>query len=162
MGRFLTASQGCLILVYQLLKVSLFSSCSTRLWTCVRSCNGRNLLWAACLLADECPNSADDSDDDVITNYLVLCEGTGPPMANKHGGPGPLVPTISVTPHSPGAKHYPVLGECNRVTCLLGRIVLHCDPWTFILYQGKCSCGVRHDIQWNNTQHHLPFVTWFI
>ncbi|KDR10554.1 rho guanine nucleotide exchange factor 18 isoform X2 [Zootermopsis nevadensis] len=57
--------------------------------------------------SDECP----DSDDDVITDYLVQCEGTGPPMANKHGGPGPLVPTISVTPHSPGAKHYPVLED---------------------------------------------------
>lgn len=61
--------------------------------------------------SDECPNSADDSDDDVITDYLVSCDGTGPPMANKHGGPGPLVPTISVTPHSPGAKHYPVLED---------------------------------------------------
>ncbi|XP_023704810.1 rho guanine nucleotide exchange factor 18 isoform X4 [Cryptotermes secundus] len=61
--------------------------------------------------SDECPNSADDSDDDVITDYLLLCKGTGPPMANKHGGPGPLVPTISVTPHSPGAKHYPVLED---------------------------------------------------
>jgi hypothetical protein len=68
-------------------------------------------LWAVCFPADECPNSADDSDDDVITDYL--CEGTGPPMANRHGSPGPLVPTISVTPHSPGGKHYPVLGECN-------------------------------------------------
>lgn len=69
---------------------------------------------AACFLADECP----DSDDDVITDYLVQCEGTGPSMANKHGGPGPLVPTISVTPHSPGAKHYPVLGE-YKYTCFV-------------------------------------------
>ncbi|XP_067003776.2 rho guanine nucleotide exchange factor 18 [Anabrus simplex] len=61
--------------------------------------------------SDECPNSADDSDEDVITNYLVSCEGSGPPMAHKHGGPGPLVPTISVTPHSPGVKHYPVLED---------------------------------------------------
>ncbi|XP_069682041.1 rho guanine nucleotide exchange factor 18 isoform X3 [Periplaneta americana] len=60
---------------------------------------------------DECPNSADDSEEDVITDYLVPREGSGLPMAHKHGGPGPLVPTISVTPHSPGAKHYPVLED---------------------------------------------------
>ncbi|PSN48921.1 hypothetical protein C0J52_03475 [Blattella germanica] len=66
------------------------------------------------VFSDECPNSADDSDEDVITDYLVSREGSGPPMAHKHGGPGPLVPTISVTPHSPGAKHYPVLGNSKE------------------------------------------------
>lgn len=33
-------------------------------------------------------------------------------MSEKQGtsGPSPLVPTISVTPHSPAGKHYPILG----------------------------------------------------
>jgi hypothetical protein len=95
---------------------------------------GSEYTWAVCFLADECPNSADDSDDDVITDYLVPCEGTGPPMANRHGGPGPLVPTISVTPHSPGGKHYQVLGECNRVACLWDKVMLHSDLWTFLCF----------------------------
>ncbi|XP_049832574.1 rho guanine nucleotide exchange factor 18 isoform X3 [Schistocerca gregaria] len=61
------------------------------------------------LSSDECP---DDSDEDVITDYLSedqpsVESNSGAPMAvNKHE-----VPTISVTPHSPGTKVYPVLED---------------------------------------------------
>ncbi|XP_070169964.1 rho guanine nucleotide exchange factor 28 isoform X8 [Polyergus mexicanus] len=116
--------------------------------------------------SDECPNSGEDSEEDVITDYLGSshsdCDRV-PPIINGdlrglslHGGivteigyikdkasivmseggeeqqhqrqqqqhpllalgtniqtqPNPLVPIISVTPHSPGlAKNYPVLEE---------------------------------------------------
>ncbi|GLH14223.1 uncharacterized protein GBIM_18605 [Gryllus bimaculatus] len=56
--------------------------------------------------SDEGPNSADDSDEDVITDYLPPCDNT---MAQRRSGP--LVPTISVTPHSPGTRHYPILED---------------------------------------------------
>lgn len=51
-----------------------------------------------------------DSDEDVVTDYLT---GRVDAMAGLSGlaGNGPLVPIISVTPHSPGSKHYPILGE---------------------------------------------------
>ncbi|EFN68452.1 A-kinase anchor protein 13 [Camponotus floridanus] len=128
---------------------------------------------ALCMLADECPNSGEDSEEDVITDYLGSshsdCDRV-PPIINGdlrglslHGSivtgigyitkdntdkasivmsesgeeqqyqrqqqqqqqhpllalgtniqtqPNPLVPIISVTPHSPGlAKNYPVLEE---------------------------------------------------
>lgn len=95
-------------------------------------------------LADECPNSADDSDDDVITDYLVSCDGAGPPMANKHGGPGPLVPTISVTPHSPGAKHYPVLGEY----CFCIPSHMSCKPFVnkAVPHSSRCNVVERNGL----------------
>jgi len=128
------------------------------------------------MLADECPNSGEDSEEDVITDYLGSshsdCDRV-PPIINGdlrglslHGSivtgigyitkdntdkasivmsesgeeqqyqrqqqqqqqhpllalgtniqtqPNPLVPIISVTPHSPGlAKNYPVLGNASR------------------------------------------------
>lgn len=123
------------------------------------------------MLADECPNSGEDSEEDVITDYLGSshsdCDRV-PPIINGdlslHGSivteigyitkdntdkasivmsesgeeqqyqrqqqqqhpllalgtniqtqPNPLVPIISVTPHSPGlAKNYPVLGNVLR------------------------------------------------
>ncbi|KAK6643518.1 hypothetical protein RUM43_005028 [Polyplax serrata] len=55
--------------------------------------------------------SGADSDEDIITDYLSESDRTGPPMTNNIGGPGPLVPIISVTPHSPGSKHYLILDE---------------------------------------------------
>lgn len=125
------------------------------------------------MLADECPNSGEDSEEDVITDYLGSshsdCDRVLPiingdlrglslhggiitetgyntkdntdkaPITMSEGGeeqqhhqqqqrqqqhpllalgtniqaqPNPLVPIISVTPHSPGvAKNYPVLGQ---------------------------------------------------
>ncbi|XP_071444496.1 rho guanine nucleotide exchange factor 18 isoform X2 [Hetaerina americana] len=100
--------------------------------------------------SDEFSNSAaEESDEDVITDYLassatdssadiLLSSGGGPggelgqsqasitpaphaastntmaapqhKIAGGCGG-GPLVPTISVTPHSPGSKHYPILED---------------------------------------------------
>ncbi|XP_058807396.1 A-kinase anchor protein 13 isoform X2 [Phymastichus coffea] len=106
--------------------------------------------------SDECPNSGEDSDEDVITDYLG-CSSAQPecaaigvagddtkdsqhqqqtndkPMDNSAGGAtatmadqappqqqqvpaaNPLVPIISVTPHSPGvARHYPVLEDPLR------------------------------------------------
>lgn len=123
------------------------------------------------MLADECPNSGEDSEEDVITDYLGPshsdCDRVLPiingdlrglslhggiitetgyntkdntdktPITMSEGGdeqqhhrqqqqqhpllalgtniqaqPNPLVPIISVTPHSPGvAKNYPVLGN---------------------------------------------------
>lgn len=86
------------------------------------------------LVSDECANSAgEDSDEDVITDYLAPTSPSAAsaaasaaaaslsggcweggllagPMAHQPAG-GPLVPIISVTPHSPGSKHYPILGE---------------------------------------------------
>ena len=105
--------------------------------------------------SDECPNSADDSDDDVITDYLVPCDGTGSPMANKHGGPGPLVPTISVTPHSPGAKNYPVLGEYRFF------ILSHmsCRPIYFakkaVPYSNPCKVVERNGLHYVVSGHCL-------
>lgn len=125
------------------------------------------------MFADECPNSGEDSEEDVITDYLGSshsdCDRVLPiingdlrglslhggiitetgyntkdntdkaPITMSEGGdeqqhhqqrqqqqqhpllalgtniqtqPNPLVPIISVTPHSPGvAKNYPVLGN---------------------------------------------------
>ena len=64
-------------------------------------------------------------------------------MANKHGGPGPLVPTISVTPHSPGAKHYPVLGEYSfcipsHMSCKpsVNKTVPHTSPCNIVERNG--------------------------
>ncbi|CAG5093784.1 Similar to Akap13: A-kinase anchor protein 13 (Mus musculus), partial [Cotesia congregata] len=110
--------------------------------------------------SDECPNSGEDSDEDVITDYLgseindcnhhvsvvngelaslnldddnhtnaqytkdnpdIIMSESGedqrhsdPPTleVNIRNQQNPLVPIISVTPHSPGlAKHYPVLED---------------------------------------------------
>lgn len=121
------------------------------------------------MFADECPNSGEDSEEDVITDYLgsshsdcdrvplingdlrglslhgSIVTDTGytkdntvkapismsainmvgdeqPQQPQQHPlltlgtniqtQPNPLVPIISVTPHSPGlAKNYPVLGK---------------------------------------------------
>lgn len=129
------------------------------------------------VLADECPNSGEDSEEDVITDYLgsshsdcdrvplingdlrglslhggivtetgyntkdntdktaITMSSEGGDMQHRHqqqlqqqqqqqqhpllalgtnmqAQPNPLVPIISVTPHSPGvAKNYPVLGN---------------------------------------------------
>ncbi|XP_024082157.1 rho guanine nucleotide exchange factor 18 isoform X3 [Cimex lectularius] len=61
------------------------------------------------------PFSSDDwceesecSEEDLITDYLGSEE-----MSDKQEliGPSPLVPTISVTPHSPAGKHYPILED---------------------------------------------------
>ncbi|XP_011311004.1 rho guanine nucleotide exchange factor 18 isoform X3 [Fopius arisanus] len=106
--------------------------------------------------SDECPNSGEDSDEDVVTDYLnseqtdcsnasavngelvstidgtnhqtadytkdskldvAMAEGSDERRNPQSLGitrnqQNPLVPTISVTPHSPGlAKHYPVLED---------------------------------------------------
>jgi len=53
--------------------------------------------------SDEC---GEESDEDVITDYLVGGDMEPPP---SH--PSPLVPIISVTPHSPAGKNYPVLED---------------------------------------------------
>lgn len=55
--------------------------------------------------ADECGQSGGevDSDEDVITDYHL-------PTLDMLPRPGPL-PTISVTPHSPANKTYPVLED---------------------------------------------------
>lgn len=55
--------------------------------------------------ADECDQSGGeaDSDEDVITDYHL-------PVLDMLPHPGPL-PTISVTPHSPANKTYPVLED---------------------------------------------------
>jgi len=110
--------------------------------------------------ADECPNSADDSDDDVITDYLVSCDGTGPPMASKHGGPGPLVPTISVTPHSPGAKHYPVLGEYSffipsHMSCkpFVNKTVPHSIPCNTVEQNGLHYVILNMCVVWYSEQN---------
>jgi len=113
------------------------------------------MIYIYFFFADECPNSADDSDDDVITDYLVSCDGTGPPMANKHGGPEPLVPTISVTPHSPGAKHYPVLGEY----CLYIPSHMSCKPFVNKTVPHPSPCNIER-----NGLHYVVlnmYVVWY-
>jgi len=85
---------------------------------------------ACCLFSDDYEHSG-DSDQDLITDYLspeagvgavaggsvrLMAAPHGQPHGQPHGlmpmmhAPGPLLPTISVTPHSPGGKHYAVLG----------------------------------------------------
>lgn len=73
--------------------------------------NSTNIKQFHCF-TDEC-----ESEEDVITDYLVERGGrmdsvpvthTG---SNPGTGQGPLVPIISVTPHSPAGKHYSVLGK---------------------------------------------------
>lgn len=56
-------------------------------------------------LLDECGQSGGepDSDEDVITDYQTI-------QLEMLPRPGPL-PTISVTPHSPANKTYPVLED---------------------------------------------------
>lgn len=60
-------------------------------------------------LADECGQSCGeaDSDEDVITDYHLI-PALQAEMLPRPGGP---LPTISVTPHSPANKTYPVLED---------------------------------------------------
>lgn len=58
--------------------------------------------------SDDCCGESGGSEEDLITDYLV-CEDTGEKQFASSASP--LVPTISVTPHSPAGKHYPVLEE---------------------------------------------------
>ncbi|XP_014274451.1 rho guanine nucleotide exchange factor 2 isoform X3 [Halyomorpha halys] len=57
---------------------------------------------------DEWCGESIGSEEDLITDYIGSEE-----MSEKQGtsGPSPLVPTISVTPHSPAGKHYPILED---------------------------------------------------
>ncbi|XP_075216906.1 rho guanine nucleotide exchange factor 18 cysts [Lycorma delicatula] len=73
----------------------------------------KGTMQAAPVSSDEC-----ESEEDVITDYLV--ERAGGRMdsvpvphsgASPGTGQGPLVPIISVTPHSPAGKHYSVLED---------------------------------------------------
>ena len=56
----------------------------------------------------------EDSDEDMITDYLMMADPrveAANKEASSRSGPSPLVPIISVTPHSPAGKHYPILGK---------------------------------------------------
>ena len=55
------------------------------------------------LFTDEAPDTGDDSDEDLVTNYLA--KGTGTVGATSDT----LVPTIHITPQSPNGNH--VLGK---------------------------------------------------
>lgn len=68
-----------------------------------------------CLLSgtDEC-ECGEESDEDVITDYLVPASMDPAPQAVPQG-PSPLVPIISVTPHSPAGKNYPILGKLKTI-----------------------------------------------
>ena len=55
------------------------------------------------LFLDEAPDTGDDSDEDLVTNYLA--NGTGTVGATSDN----LVPTIHITPQSPNGNH--VLGK---------------------------------------------------
>lgn len=61
---------------------------------------------------DECGQSGGeaDSDEDVITDYHLI-PTLQAEMLPRPGGPGGPLPTISVTPHSPANKTYPVLED---------------------------------------------------
>ena len=52
---------------------------------------------------DEAPDTGDDSDEDLVTNYL----GNGPAGSGTNGTDN-LVPAIHITPQSPNGNH--VLG----------------------------------------------------
>ena len=53
---------------------------------------------------DEAPDTGDDSDEDLVTNYL----NNGPAGSGTNGGTDNLVPSIHITPQSPSGNH--VLG----------------------------------------------------
>lgn len=85
-----------------------FPHCKVYIYTtiCIKFPLAPSILCLISFVADDC---ADDSDEDVITDYLSedpSSSSASGMAANKHG-----VPTISVTPHSPGSKVYPVLGN---------------------------------------------------
>lgn len=63
-------------------------------------------------VTDECGQSGGeaDSDEDVITDYHLI-PTLQAEMIPRPGGPGGPLPTISVTPHSPANKTYPVLED---------------------------------------------------
>ena len=52
-----------------------------------------------------------------LAGALAAAAPTSHPHGPPHGPPPGLVPIISVTPHSPGGKHYPVLGKYQEHTC---------------------------------------------
>ena len=62
-----------------------------------------NLYIFSFLFTDEAPDTGDDSDEDLVTNYLA--KGTGTVGATSDT----LVPTIHITPQSPNGNH--VLGK---------------------------------------------------
>ena len=55
-------------------------------------------------ILDEAPDTGDDSDEDLVTNYL----NNGPAGSGTNGGTDNLVPSIHITPQSPNGNH--VLG----------------------------------------------------
>ncbi|XP_073999272.1 rho guanine nucleotide exchange factor 18 cysts isoform X5 [Rhodnius prolixus] len=58
--------------------------------------------------SDDWCGESGGSEEDLISEYLShRCEE----MDDKSVAPSPLVPTISVTPHSPAGKHYPILED---------------------------------------------------
>ena len=61
------------------------------------------LICFSFLFTDEAPDTGDDSDEDLVTNYLA--KGTGTVGATSDT----LVPTIHITPQSPNGNH--VLGK---------------------------------------------------
>ncbi|XP_045465556.1 rho guanine nucleotide exchange factor 18 isoform X4 [Harmonia axyridis] len=70
----------------------------------------------SCFVVDECGASGGeaDSDEDIVTEYHVASVVAGGMRSGGgQGVHGPL-PTISVTPHSPANKTYPVLEDSLR------------------------------------------------
>ena len=66
------------------------------------------ITWNWIYSSDEAPDTGDDSDEDLVTNYLgngVVGSGNG----NSNGTEHNLVPAIHITPQSPNGNH--VLGE---------------------------------------------------
>ncbi|XP_072387659.1 uncharacterized protein cyst isoform X2 [Diabrotica undecimpunctata] len=81
-----------------------------------------SIMGFSCLLEDECGQSGGeaDSDEDVITDYHIPVLD----MLPRPGAGGPL-PTISVTPHSPANKTYPVLEDSLQQVRELHESVQH-------------------------------------
>ncbi|CAG9862692.1 unnamed protein product [Phyllotreta striolata] len=81
-----------------------------------------SIMGLSCLLEDECGQSGGeaDSDEDVITDYHIPAVE----MLPRPGAGGPL-PTISVTPHSPANKTYPVLEDTLQQVRELHESVQH-------------------------------------
>jgi len=90
------------------------------------------LIWVIELI-DEAPDTGDDTDEDMITNYL----GVNPGVSHPGHGDG-LIPAIQVTPHSPNANR--ILGKRKRGVPLKSRgkrelFRPECWRWNVIFYQ---------------------------
>lgn len=60
------------------------------------------ILTCGCVVADEGPETGEDSDEDLVRSYLP-------------GEGGPAIPAINITLHSPSTNHVLGRSACSRV-----------------------------------------------